>query len=56
MRWNFGMALFVILAAGYVVLGMYGKYRKLMEDFHEARAERAARIGDMTEGRHPENS
>lgn len=34
------MVVFVALAAGYVALGLYGKYRKLMEDFHEARAER----------------
>jgi hypothetical protein len=42
MRWNAGEILFVILAAAYVALGIYGKWRKLKEDFL---IERERRLG-----------
>lgn len=43
------MVLFIALAAAYLALGLYGKYRKLMEDFREARAEREALLHSMDE-------
>ena len=32
------------LAAGYVALALYGKYRILKDEFHQAREEEAARF------------
>ena len=32
------------LAAGYVALALYGKYRIIREEFHQAREEEAARL------------
>jgi hypothetical protein len=42
MTWNTGEILFVILAAGYVALGLYGKWRKLKEDYLIEREKRLA--------------
>lgn len=46
MRWNAGEILFVILAAGYVALGIYGKWRKLKEDYHIEREKRLRLAAD----------
>ena len=43
---SFGWAL-VGLAAGYVALALYGKYRIIREEFHQARAEEAARLNPL---------
>jgi len=32
---------FIGLAGGYVLLALYGKYRKLKDDFHEAQEDEA---------------
>jgi hypothetical protein len=42
MKWNAGEILFVVLAAAYVALGIYGKWRKLKEDYL---IERERRLG-----------
>jgi len=35
---------YVGLAGAFVALALYGKYRKLKEDFHEAQEEEARRL------------
>ena len=37
------------LAGGYLVLALYGKYRKLKEDFREAREDEARRFSSSPE-------
>ena len=40
---NPGLIVLIVLAAGYVALALYGKYRKLKEDFRTAQDEEARR-------------
>ena len=51
MRWNFGEILFLALAAGYLALGLYGKYRRLKEAWLEERDKRLR----IASGLPPEN-
>jgi hypothetical protein len=34
-----GLIVLLVCAGGYVALALYGKYRKLKDEFHEAREE-----------------
>jgi hypothetical protein len=47
---------FVGLAAGFVALALYGKYRMLREEFRQAREEEAARLRRMNEDEPPISS
>jgi hypothetical protein len=44
---------FVGLAGGFVLLALYGKYRMIKDDFHEAQEEEARRAGYF-DGEEPE--
>ncbi len=44
------------LAAGFVGLALYGKYRMLKDEFHQARAEEEARLRGMNEDEPPDSA
>jgi hypothetical protein len=40
---NAGVIVLIVCAGGYLVLALYGKYRKIRDEYHEAQAEQARR-------------